>query len=90
MVRKALFDCLVGVPLADYKEFEAVHFTEIVAWRNYYVPNYADVFGRASRVVDPFSTNKGKEKEKKEEGKSEEEEQKPGDLVNPPPFKLRS
>jgi hypothetical protein len=30
------------------------------------------------------STSKGKEK--KEEGKSEEEEQKPGDVMNPPPF----
>jgi hypothetical protein len=39
-------------------------------------------------VVGPSSTNKGKEKEKekKEEGKFEEEEQKPGDVVNPPPF----
>ena len=37
-------------------------------------------------MVDPSSTYKCKEK--KEEGKSEEEEQKPGDMVNPPPFNL--
>jgi hypothetical protein len=47
MVWRALFGCLEGAPLADYGEFEAAHFTEIVAWRNYYAPNYADVFGRA-------------------------------------------
>jgi hypothetical protein len=35
-------------------------------------------------VVDQSVTSRGKEK--KEEGKSEEEEQKPGDVVNPPPF----
>jgi hypothetical protein len=75
---------LEGVPLVDYGEFEAAHFTEIVAWRNYYAPDYADVSGRAPRVVDPSSTSRGKEK--KEEGKSKEEEQKPGDVVNPPPF----
>jgi hypothetical protein len=84
MVWKALFGCLEGAPFADYREFEAAHFTEIVAWRNYYVPDYANVFGGAPRVVDPFNTRK--DKEKKEEGKSEEEEQKSGDVVNPPPF----
>jgi hypothetical protein len=42
------------------------------------------VFGGASRVVDPSSTCR--DKEKKEEDKSEEEEQKPGDVVNSPPF----
>jgi hypothetical protein len=42
------------------------------------------MFGGAPRVVDPSSTGRGKEK--KEEGKSEEVEQKPGDVVNPPPF----
>jgi hypothetical protein len=86
MVWRALFGCLEGAPLADYREFEAAHFTEIVAWRNYYAPDYADVFGGAPRVVDPSSTSKDKEKEKKEEDKSEEKEQKLGDVVNPPPF----
>jgi hypothetical protein len=86
MVWRALFGCLEGAPLADYGEFEAAHFTGIVAWRNYYAPDFADVFGRAPRVVGPSSTSKGKEKEEKEKGKSEEEEQKPGDVVNPPPF----
>jgi hypothetical protein len=84
MVWRALFGCLEGIPLADYGEFEATHFTEIMAWRNYYAPDYADVFGGAPRVVDQSSTSRGKEK--KEEGKFEEEEQKPGDVVNPPPF----
>jgi hypothetical protein len=84
MVWKALFGCLEGAPMADYGEFEAAHFTEIMAWRNYYAPDYADVFGGAPRVVNQPSTSRGKEK--KEEGKSEEEEQKPGNVVNPPPF----
>jgi hypothetical protein len=68
--------------------FEATHFTEIMAWRNYYAPDYADVFGRASKVVGPYNTSKGKKKKKKEEGKSEKEEQKAGDVVNQPPFNL--
>jgi hypothetical protein len=42
------------------------------------------VFGGASRVVGPSNTSKGKKK--KEKGKFEEEEQKPWDMVNPPPF----
>jgi hypothetical protein len=84
MVWRALFGCLEGAPLADYGEFEATHITGIVAWRNDYAPNYADVFGGAPRVVDPSSTSR--DKEKKEEGKSKEEEQKLGDLVNLPPF----
>jgi hypothetical protein len=72
MVWRALFGCLEGAPLADYEEFEAAHFIEIVAWRNYYAPDYADVFGGALRMVDPSSTSR--DKEKKEEGKSEKEE----------------
>jgi hypothetical protein len=86
MVWRALFGCLEGAPLADYREFEAAHFTEIVARRNYFAPDYVDVFGGTPRVVGPSSISKGKEKEKKEEGKSEKEEQKPGDVVNLPPF----
>jgi hypothetical protein len=84
MVWRALFGCLEGAPLAHYGEFEAAHFTEIMAWRNYYALDYAYVFGGAPRVVDQSSTSRGKEK--KEEGKSEEEEQKPEDVANPPPF----
>jgi hypothetical protein len=84
MVWRALFGCLEGVPLADYREFEAAHFTEIVAWRIYYAPGYADVFGGAPRVVDQSSISR--DKEKKEEGKSKEKEQKPRDVVNPPSF----
>jgi hypothetical protein len=84
MVWRALFCCLQGASLVDYGEFEAAYFTEIVAWRNYYALDYADVFGGAPRVVDLSNTSK--DKEKNEEGKSEEEEQKLGDVVNPPPF----
>jgi hypothetical protein len=72
MVWRALFGCLKGTLLANYGEFEAAHFIEIVAWRNYYATDYADVFGGAPRVVDPSSTSK--DKKKKEKGKSEEEE----------------
>jgi hypothetical protein len=43
MLWRALFGCLEGASLADYGEFEAAHFTEIVAWRNYYALDYADV-----------------------------------------------
>jgi hypothetical protein len=50
--------------LADYREFEAAHFTEIMAWRNYYVPDYANVFGGAPRVVGPSSTSKANLKKK--------------------------
>jgi hypothetical protein len=74
MAWRALFGCLEGASLADYEEFEAAHFTEIVVWKNYYAPYYTYVFGGAPRVVGPSSTSKGKEKAKKEEGKSEEEE----------------
>ena len=84
MVWRALFDCLEGALLVDYGEFDTTHLIEIMAWRNYYILDYADVFGRAPRVVDPSSINKGEEK--KIEGKFEEKEQKPGDVVNPPPF----
>jgi hypothetical protein len=35
MVWRALFGCLEGAPLADYGEFEAAHFTEIMAWRTF-------------------------------------------------------
>jgi hypothetical protein len=69
-----LFGCLEGVPLSNYGEFEATHLTEIIAWRDFDAPTYADVFGGVPRVVPP--SDKGKEK--KEEGsiKSEDEDQK--------------
>ena len=75
--------------MVDYKEFEAAHFTKIVAWRNYYALDYTNVFGRAPKV-SPSNISKGKEKDKKEEGKSDKEEQKPRDVMNPPPFNLMS
>jgi hypothetical protein len=64
--------------LVDYREFEATHFTAIIAWRDFYAPNYTDVFGGNPRIAPAF----GKGKEKKEADKSEDEEQ------NPPPFNL--
>jgi hypothetical protein len=75
MVWRALFGCLEGVLLADYGEFEAANFTTIVAWRNFYAPDYADVFGGIPRAGT--STDKGKEK--KEEKQFEE-------VVQPPPL----
>jgi hypothetical protein len=63
MVWRALFGCLEGAPLADYGEFEAANFTAVVAWRDFYAPNYTDVFGG-----NPTSTSTlGKGKDKKEE-----------------------
>jgi hypothetical protein len=70
MVWRVLFGCLEGAPLADYGEFEAVHFTAIMAWRDFYAPNYVDVFGGNPRVA-PAS---GMGKEKKEADKSKDEE----------------
>jgi hypothetical protein len=63
MVWRALFGCLEGAPLADYGEFEAANSTTVVAWRNFYAPNYADVFGGNPTVAFIL----GKDKDKKEE-----------------------
>jgi hypothetical protein len=63
MVWRALFGCLEGAPLADYGEFEAANFTAVIAWRNFYAPNYADVFGRNPTTA----STSGKSKDKKEE-----------------------
>jgi hypothetical protein len=63
MVWRALFGCLEGAPLADYGEFEAANFTAVVAWKDFYAPNYTDVFGG-----NPTSAStSGKDKDKKEE-----------------------
>jgi hypothetical protein len=75
MVWKALFGYLEGAPMADYGEFEAANLTAVGAWRNFYVPDYIDVFGRVPRAGT--SNNKGKDK--KEERQSEE-------VLQPPPF----
>jgi hypothetical protein len=75
MVWRALFGCLEGAPLANYGEFEAANFTAIVAWRNFYAPDYADMFGGVPRT----GTSTDKDKKKKEEKQSEE-------VVQPPPF----
>jgi hypothetical protein len=75
MVWRVLFGCLEGAPLADYGEFEATNFTAIGAWRNFYAPDYADVFGGVPRA----ETSNDKGKDKKEERQSEE-------VLQPPPF----
>jgi hypothetical protein len=75
MVWRALFGCLEGTPLADYGEFEAANLTAIGAWRNFYAPDYADVFGGVPRA----GTSNDKGKDKKEERQSEE-------VLQPPPF----
>jgi hypothetical protein len=75
MVWRALFGCLERAPLADYGEFEEANLIVIGTWRNFYVLDYADVFGRVPRAGT--SNNKGKDK--KEERQSEE-------VLQPPPF----
>jgi hypothetical protein len=75
MVWRALFRCLEGAPLEDYGEFESANLTAIVAWRNFYAPDYAGVFGGVPRA----GTSNDKGKDKKEERQSEE-------VVQPPPF----
>ena len=61
MVWRALFGCLEGAPLADYREFEIANFVAVVAWRDFYAPNYVDVFGGNPRAT--LTSSKGKEKE---------------------------
>jgi hypothetical protein len=63
MVWRALFGCLEGASLVDYGEFEAANFTAVVAWRNFYAPNYSDVFGGNPTAA----STSGKDKDKKEE-----------------------
>jgi hypothetical protein len=77
MVWRALFGCMEGAPLADYGEFEAANFTAIVAWRDFYVPNYSDVFGGNPKGTS--ISGKGKDKKEEETNKFEAEGQ-------PPPF----
>jgi hypothetical protein len=77
LVWMALFGHLEGAPLADYGEFEAANFTAVVAWRDFYAPNYADVFGGNPKAASILG--KGKDKKEKGTDKSEAEGQ-------PPPF----
>jgi hypothetical protein len=77
MVWRALFGCLEGAPLADYGEFEAANFTAVVAWRDFYAPNYVDVFGGNPKAAS--TSGKGKDKKEEEINKSIVEGQ-------PPPF----
>jgi hypothetical protein len=68
MVWRALFGCLEGAPLADYGEFEAANFTTVVAWRDFYAPNYADVFGGNPTAAS--TSGKGKDKKEEETDRS--------------------
>jgi hypothetical protein len=77
MVWRALFGCLEGAPLASYGEFEAANFTAVVAWRDFYAPNYADVFG--GNPTSASTSGKGKDKKEEETDRSATEGQ-------PPPF----
>jgi hypothetical protein len=65
---------LEGAPLIDYGDFEATHFIEIIAWRDFYALNYADVFGGVPKVV--ALSNKGKDN--KARSKPENKDQKLG------------
>jgi hypothetical protein len=64
-------------PLADYGEFEAANFIAVVAWRDFYAPNYANVFGGNPKAAS--TSGKGKDKKEEETDKYEAEGQ-------PPPF----
>jgi hypothetical protein len=77
MVWRALFGCLDGAPLANYGEFEVANFTTVVAWRDFYAPNYADVFGGNPKAAS--TSGKGKDKKEEEIDKYEAKGQ-------PPPF----
>jgi hypothetical protein len=77
MVWRALFGCLEGALLADYGEFEAANFTAVVAWRGFYAPKYANVFGGNPTAAS--TSGKGKNKKEEETDKSVAEGQ-------PPPF----
>jgi hypothetical protein len=77
MVWRALFGCMEGAPLANYGEFEAANSTTVVAWRNFYAPNYVDVFGGNLTAVS--TSGKGKDKKEEETDMSVAEGQ-------PPPF----
>jgi hypothetical protein len=72
-----LYGCLEGAPLSDYGEFEAANFTAVVAWRDFYAPNYADVFGGNPTAAS--TSGKGKDKKEEETDRSVVEGQ-------PPPF----
>jgi hypothetical protein len=79
MVWTALFGCLEGAPLADCGEFEVANFTAVVAWKDFYAPNYADVFGGNPKTAS--TSGKGKDKKEEEIDKSEAEGQPPP--INP-------
>ena len=63
----------------DYGEFEAANFTAVLAWRDFYTLNYADVFGGNPRTTS--TSSKGKEKKEEEIDMSKAKSQPP--LFNP-------
>jgi hypothetical protein len=77
MVWRALFRYMEGAPLADYGEFEVANFTAVVAWRNFYAPNYADVFD--GNPMAASTSGRGKDKKEEETDRSVAKGQ-------PPPF----
>ena len=60
-----------GAPLADYGEFEAANFSAVLAWKDFYTLNYADVFGGNSRATSTSGKDKKKKKEETDMSKSE-------------------
>ena len=79
MVWRSLFGYLEGAPLSDYREFQTANFTAILAWRDFYAPNYTNVLGGTPRETP--TSGKGKEKREEETAMSGAEGQ-------PPPFNL--
>jgi hypothetical protein len=75
MVWRALFGCLERAPLADYGQFEAANFTAVVAWRDFYALNYADVSG--GNLMAASISGKGKDKKEEETDRSVAESQSP-------------
>ena len=71
-----LFGCLEETLLTNYGEFEVANFTVVVVWKDFYAPNYADVFGGNPKAV----SISGKDKDKEEETDKFEIE------GQPPPF----
>ena len=88
MVWRALFGCLEGAPLSDYGDFEIAHATEILAWRDYYAPDYADVWGGGPHVVQPASKGKQEEGSTSTEGREAIATSSTLLVASPPPFNL--
>lgn len=57
-----------GTPLANYGGFEGTYLAEILAWRDYYAPDYTNFFGGGPKTPSSLF------KEKMEEGSSSTED----------------